>query len=89
MIKLCRLNLAKFFAAILFFYLQSLPVFSQQKISGVVIANDNNLPLSLVSVIVKGTNTATMTDGNGFFHISASRALRRAVRPLLPARVPD
>jgi TonB-linked SusC/RagA family outer membrane protein len=44
----------------------------QQRISGKVISSDDGQPLPGVSVLVKGTNSGTVTDVNGAFAISAA-----------------
>jgi TonB-linked SusC/RagA family outer membrane protein len=44
----------------------------QQRISGKVISSDDNQPLPGVSVLVKGTNSGTVTDINGAFAINAA-----------------
>ena len=43
----------------------------QKSVSGKVI-NSDNTPLSNVSVVIKGTRTATTTDNNGAFSISVA-----------------
>lgn len=48
-------------------------LFAQQKqVTGTITDKANGLPLSDVSVIVKGTNTGTRTDNNGKFTIAVS-----------------
>ena len=43
----------------------------QRSVAGLVISNDDNLPISGVSVLVKGTSRGTATDANGRFTIEA------------------
>lgn len=55
-----------------FIFLSSLSVFSQSKITGVVIDGEFNQPLAGASVVVKGTTAGTATDFDGKFEISTS-----------------
>ncbi|MDP4261720.1 MAG: TonB-dependent receptor [Bacteroidota bacterium] len=51
------------------------PLFAQaREIRGRVTASDNNQPLQGVTVTVKGTKTATVTDADGNFRISANNS---------------
>ncbi|HZH70933.1 MAG TPA: TonB-dependent receptor [Mariniphaga sp.] len=55
---------------LLFFVLLAAGVYAQQRtISGTVV-DQSGLPLPGVSVVVKGTTTGTVTDGNGIFSLS-------------------
>lgn len=55
-----------------FIFLTSLTVFSQSKITGVVVDGEFNQPLAGASVVVKGTTAGTATDFDGKFEISTS-----------------
>ena len=44
--------------------------FSQTKVNGVVVAQEDNQPVVGVSVLVIGTNTGTVTDANGRFSLT-------------------
>lgn len=55
-----------------FLFLSTLTVFSQSKITGIVIDGEVNQPLAGANVIVKGTTTGTATDFDGKFEISSS-----------------
>lgn len=55
-----------------FLFLSTLTVFSQSKITGVVVDGEFNEPLAGASVIVKGTTTGTATNFDGKFEISSS-----------------
>lgn len=55
-------------------FLLSATVWSQvQKISGKIISEEDNKPLSRVSVVVKGKTVGTQTDNNGEYSIDASQ----------------
>src|SRR5690606_24225578 len=55
----------------LIFY--DLPLNAQQKtVTGTVISGIDNIPLTGVTVAVKGTSTITQTDANGKFSITAN-----------------
>ncbi|MFD2908429.1 TonB-dependent receptor [Flavobacterium ardleyense] len=65
----------KIFKNVLFYgflLLSSLTVFSQSKITGVVIDEELNQPLAGASVLVKGTTTGSVTDFDGKFEISSA-----------------
>ena len=53
-----------------FLFLSTLTVFSQTKITGIVIDQELNQPLAGASVVVKGTTTGTATDFDGKFEIT-------------------
>ena len=55
-----------------FLFLSTLTVFSQSKITGIVIDQELNQPLAGASVVVKGTTTGTATDFDGKFEITSS-----------------
>ena len=55
-----------------FLFLSTLTVFSQSKITGIVVDGEFNEPLAGASVIVKGTTTGTATNFDGKFEISSS-----------------
>lgn len=55
-----------------FLFLSTLTVFSQSKITGIVIDGEFNEPLAGASVIVKGTTTGTASNFVGNFEISSS-----------------
>lgn len=55
-----------------FLFLSTLTVFSQSKITGIVIDGEFNEPLAGASVLVKGTSTGTVTDFDGKFEISSA-----------------
>ena len=55
-----------------FLFLSTLTVFSQSKITGIVIDGEVNQALAGANVIVKGTTTGTATDFDGKFEISSS-----------------
>ncbi|MBB6273209.1 TonB-linked SusC/RagA family outer membrane protein [Pedobacter cryoconitis] len=59
------------FGIILSFIIVQTAVAQTEKISGVVTEKSTGLPLPGVSIIVKGTNVGTQTDGNGKFSIAA------------------
>ncbi|MBB5635892.1 TonB-linked SusC/RagA family outer membrane protein [Pedobacter cryoconitis] len=59
------------FGIILSFIIVQTAVAQTEKISGVVTEKSTGLPLPGVSIIVKGTNIGTQTDGNGKFSIAA------------------
>lgn len=54
--------------ALLFFLV---PLFSSAQVTGVVIGDDDNVPLRDVTVTVKGTKTATKTNQVGYYSIQA------------------
>ena len=56
--------------ALLFFLV---PLFSSAQVTGVVIGDDDNVPLRDVTVTVKGTKTATKTNQAGYYSIQASK----------------
>jgi len=58
------------FTALLFFLL---PVLAKAQVSGVVIGDDDNLPLRDVTVAIKGTKTATKTNQAGYYSIAAKK----------------
>lgn len=58
------------FTALLFFLL---PVLANAQVSGVVIGDDDNLPLRDVTVAIKGTKTATKTNQAGYYSIAAKK----------------
>ena len=53
-------------------FLGTLSVFSQSKISGIIIDGESNQPLPGASVVVKGTKIGSSTDFDGKFEISTS-----------------
>src|SRR5215217_4897405 len=55
---------------ILYFLLLNTAAFAQHKITGIITGPDG-LPLFGATVSIKNTNTATSTDINGFFALSA------------------
>ncbi len=55
-----------------FLFLSTLTVFSQSKITGIVIDGEFNEPLAGASVLVKGTTSGTATDFDGKFEISST-----------------
>lgn len=52
------------------FSLISLSLFSQEKISGVVLEAENQMPIEGATVLVQGTSTSVNTDKNGRFEVS-------------------
>lgn len=60
---------------ILVFLLLSVPMasFAQSSVSGKVLNDKDGSPLEGVSIVVKGKNTGTKTDGNGSFSINAAK----------------
>ncbi len=48
------------------------PALAQEKMVSGVVTGDDNLPLKDVTVAIKGTRTATKTDQNGSFNITAA-----------------
>jgi len=73
-LKKCNyLRLIKFTALTIIFYFKCYSAFSQQKISGFVRDINDKQPLSSASVIIKGTNSGTSTDNNGFFRLIAKK----------------
>lgn len=61
-----------FLPLLLFCFLSPLLMLAQGKtVSGKVISAKDNTPLGSVSVTVKGTNTGTVTDEQGNYHLNA------------------
>lgn len=54
----------------LFLAMSSAVAFSQMKVNGTVTSAEDNSPLPGVSVLVKGTQTGTITDINGYYEIT-------------------
>ncbi len=55
------------------FFLITMSVFSQSKITGVIFDGDLNQPLAGASVVVKGTSNGTATDLDGKFELSTTQ----------------
>ncbi len=66
-------KLIKIFTLTIIFYFKCYAAFSQQKISGFVRDADDKSALISASVIIKGINTGTSTDVNGFFRLIAKK----------------
>src|SRR5436190_17363997 len=62
----------KYYLFLSFFLIVGLTAFAQQKISGIVLSDDN-LPLSGATVNLKGSNITTLTLTDGTFTISAKK----------------
>ncbi len=60
---------------ILFLLLLSAPVFSQTKVSGIVLDLDNE-PIPFANIIFKNSTTGTITDENGRFYLESSKVFK-------------
>ena len=55
------------------FMLMTMSIFSQSKITGVVIDGEQNQPLPGASVVIKGTSSGTATDFDGKFEFTTTQ----------------
>ena len=62
----------KYYLFLIFFLIVGLTAFAQQKISGIVLSDDN-LPLSGATINLKGSNITTLALSDGTFIINAKK----------------
>ena len=55
-----------------FMFISTLTVFSQSKVTGIVVDGELNQPLAGANVVIKGTTTGTTTDFDGKFILSTN-----------------